>query len=147
MRALRYGVHPDLHVLLNLLFQMERHLIGKFPVEFLFPKQRTQSIEEFHSDLPRRVKNRFDFKSRNSYCSGMKVIVSRVGRVTIPKPLRIRLGIRAGEILEVKEERGRLVMSKQARSLDAIDKLFGILELGRSTDEIMEELRGPERPK
>jgi hypothetical protein len=38
-------------------------------------------------------------------------------------------------------------MSKQARSLDAIDKLFGILKLGRSTDEIMEELRGPERPK
>jgi hypothetical protein len=57
------------------------------------------------------------------------------------------MGIRVGQILEVKEERGRLVMSKQARSLDAIDKLFGILELGRSTDEIMEELRGPERPK
>ena len=77
----------------------------------------------------------------------MKAIVSKNGRVTIPKPLRTRMGIRVGQILEVKEERGRLVMSKQARSLDAIDKLFGILKLGRSTDEIMEELRGPERPK
>jgi len=38
-------------------------------------------------------------------------------------------------------------MSKQARPHDAIDKLYGILELGRSTDEIMEELRGSEKPR
>ena len=74
----------------------------------------------------------------------MKAIVSKNGRVTIPKPLRIRLGIRAGEVLEVKEERGRLIISKQARSSDPIDKLYGILKPGRSTDEIMEELRGSE---
>ena len=77
----------------------------------------------------------------------MKAIVSKNGRVTIPKPLRTRLGIRAGEVLEVKEEHGRLVISKVGTPLDAFDKLFGILELGRSTDEMMEELRGPERPR
>src|ERR1035437_6117249 len=104
-------------------------------------------MEEFHSDLPQQTENVFDFESGNSYRSDMKAIVSKNGRVTIPKPLRIRLGIRAGEVLEVKEERGRLIISKQARSRDAIDKLFGILKLGRSTDEIMEELRGSERPK
>jgi len=77
----------------------------------------------------------------------MKTTISEKGQVTIPKPLRIRLGIRAGQVLEVKEERGRLVMSKQTRPDDAIDKLYGILKLGRSTDEIMEELRGGETPR
>ena len=36
----------------------------------------------------------------------MKMTVSGEGRVTIPKPLRDRLGIRPGQILEVREETG-----------------------------------------
>ncbi len=72
----------------------------------------------------------------------MKVIVSENGRVTIPKPLRVRLGIRRGRILDVREERGRLVMTKEKATGDPIDKLFGILKLGRRTDDIMKELRG-----
>lgn len=72
----------------------------------------------------------------------MKATVSEKGRVTIPKPLRVRLGIRSGQVLEVVEEQGRLVMSKKAKPQDAIDELYGILKLGRSTDEIMQELRG-----
>ena len=71
----------------------------------------------------------------------MKTTVSEKGQITIPKPLRVRLGIRAGQVLEVKEERGRLVMAKRAPR-DPFDKYFGILKLGRSTDEIMKELRG-----
>jgi AbrB family looped-hinge helix DNA binding protein len=143
---MRYGVHPCREVLLDLLFQMKRQLIGKFLVDFLFPKQRAQTMEEFHSGLPRRVENRFDFKSRNSYHCGMKTTVSEKGQITIPKPLRVRLGIRVGQVLEVKEERGRLVMTKRAPR-DPFDKYFGILKLGRSTDEIMDELRGLERPR
>jgi AbrB family looped-hinge helix DNA binding protein len=77
----------------------------------------------------------------------MKTVVSEKGQITIPKPLRVRLGIRVGQVLEVTEEEGRLVMSKQERSQDAIDKLYGILKLGRSTDKIMEELRGNEKPQ
>ena len=71
----------------------------------------------------------------------MKTVVSEKGQITIPKPLRIRLGIRTGQVLEVREERGRLVMTKCVPK-DAFDKFFGILKLGRSTDEIMKELRG-----
>jgi AbrB family looped-hinge helix DNA binding protein len=77
----------------------------------------------------------------------MKTTVSEKGQITIPKPLRVRLGIRSGQVLEVKEEHGRLVMTKQARPNDAIDRLYGILKLGRSTDEIMDELRGREKPR
>jgi antitoxin PrlF len=71
----------------------------------------------------------------------MKTIVSEKGQITIPKPLRVRLGIRVGQVLQVKEEHGRLVMTKRAHR-DPFDKYFGILKLGRSTDEIMKELRG-----
>lgn len=77
----------------------------------------------------------------------MKTTVSEKGQITIPKPLRVRLGIRTGQVLEVREERGRLIMTKQRRPQDAVDRLFGILKLGRPTDEIMEELRGSERPR
>jgi len=77
----------------------------------------------------------------------MKTTVSEKGQITIPKPLRVRLGIRVGQVLEVKEENGRVVMSKQIKPHDAIDKLYGILKLGRSTDEIIEELRGDEKPR
>ena len=71
----------------------------------------------------------------------MKTVVSEKGQITIPKPLRVRLGLRTGQVLEVREERGRLVMSKRLSS-DPFDKYFGILKLGRRTDEIMKGLRG-----
>ncbi len=71
----------------------------------------------------------------------MKTRVSARGRVTIPKPLRDRLGFRAGQILEVNEQGGHLVFSKTG-SGDAGDRLFGVLKVGRSTDAIIKELRG-----
>ena len=79
---------------------------------------------------------------RNSYHIGMTTVVSEKGQITIPKPLRVPLGFRKGQVLEVREERGRLVMTKHKPSRDAIDSLYGILKLGRRTDEIMKELRG-----
>lgn len=77
----------------------------------------------------------------------MKTIVSEKGQITIPKPLRVRLGIRTGQVLDVSEDRGRLVMSKPAGPHDAIDKLYGILKPGHPTDEIIAELRGPVKPR
>jgi AbrB family looped-hinge helix DNA binding protein len=71
----------------------------------------------------------------------MKTTVSEKGQITIPKPLRVRLGIRTGQVLDLREERGRLVMSKRIPR-DPFDKYFGILKLGRRTDDIMKELRG-----
>jgi antitoxin PrlF len=71
----------------------------------------------------------------------MKTTVSEKGQITIPKPLRVRLGIRTGQVLEVHEDRGRLIMTKRA-ARDPFDKYFGILKLGRRTDEIMKDLRG-----
>ena len=68
-------------------------------------------------------------------------VVSEKGQVTIPKPLRDRLGIRPGQVLGFSEERGRLVASKIGGT-DGAAKVFGILALERPTDEVMDDLRG-----
>ena len=72
----------------------------------------------------------------------MKSVVSERGQVTIPKPLRDRLGIRPGQVLDFKEEKGRLVAIK-ATEQDPVEAVYGIIKLGRSTDEIMVSIRGP----
>ncbi len=59
----------------------------------------------------------------------------------IPKPLRDRLGIRSGQVLDFEAERGRLVVVK-ADQQDPFQQVYGILTLGKSTDNIMRELRG-----
>lgn len=79
---------------------------------------------------------------KNSSYGSMKAVVFEKGQVTIPKALRDRMGIRPGQVLEFREENGRLVVTKQVPE-DAFASVIGILEIGRSTDEVLEELRGP----
>ena len=76
----------------------------------------------------------------------MKTTVSEKGQITIPKPLRERLGLRKGQVLEVHEEKGKLVMTKSTSS-DPFEKYYGVLNIGLTTDEIMTELRGEEFPR
>ncbi len=71
----------------------------------------------------------------------MKTIVSEKGQVTIPKPLRERLGIRPGQVLDFEEEKGRLVATKLTTQ-DLIEAVYGIIRLDRSTDDIIRSLRG-----
>lgn len=71
----------------------------------------------------------------------MKTTVSERGQVTIPKALRQRLGIRPGQVLDMQEERGRLVATKAATD-DPLASVTGILRPGRSTDALMTALRG-----
>lgn len=72
---------------------------------------------------------------------GMLSRVSQKGQVTVPKPLRERLDIRPGDELDFTEEDGRLVALKLTRQ-DPVDAVYGSVALGRSTDEIIRELRG-----
>ena len=71
----------------------------------------------------------------------MKTTVSEKGQVTIPKALRDRLGIRPGAVLDVREEAGRLVATKQSTD-DAVGRVYGILKVRRRTDRLMDSLRG-----
>ncbi|MGH9405498.1 MAG: AbrB/MazE/SpoVT family DNA-binding domain-containing protein [Terriglobia bacterium] len=67
--------------------------------------------------------------------------MSERGQITIPKPLRARLGLRKGQVLDVREDKGKLVMIK-VTSPDPFEKYYGSLKLGKRTDEIINELRG-----
>jgi antitoxin PrlF len=71
----------------------------------------------------------------------MKAVVSEKGQVTIPKRLRERLGIRAGETLEFDDDDGRLVAWK-ASDRDPVDELYGVLELDEGTDSFVTAARG-----
>ncbi len=72
----------------------------------------------------------------------MRTKISEKGQITVPKSLRDRLGIRPGDELDVIDDGGRLVLSR-AMPDDPVAAVYGILDSGRSTDEIIEELRGP----
>lgn len=76
----------------------------------------------------------------------MKAVVSEKGQVTIPKALRDRLGIRPGEILEFQEDEGRLV-ARKASTQNPVDAVYGILRLGRPTDELIADVRGKADPR
>ncbi len=70
-----------------------------------------------------------------------RAIVSEKGQVTIPKPLRDRMGIKPGQVLAFREERGRLVATKETVE-DPVAAVYGTLKLQRPTDDVMAELRG-----
>lgn len=72
----------------------------------------------------------------------MKSRMGERGQVVIPKPLRERLGLRGGQLMEIREERGRLIVTK-SREDDPVEAVYGILNTGLTTDEMIEEMRGP----
>ncbi len=89
----------------------------------------------------------FDLPGMNSYNSGMKAIVSEKGQVTIPKPLRDLLGLRAGQILVFEARGGLLVARKQTGRGSRVDKVFGILP-PMDVDREIDKMRGkPWNPK
>ncbi len=73
----------------------------------------------------------------------MKTRVSERGQITIPKAIRERLGIRPGQVLEVREQDGAVVASK-ASIVDPLEAVTGIIETDCGTDDLIEEIRGGE---
>jgi AbrB family looped-hinge helix DNA binding protein len=71
----------------------------------------------------------------------MKARVTERGQVTIPKPLREPLGVKAGTILEFSEERGRLIAVKSG-SVDPVSAVYGCLGMRINTDAVTARLRG-----
>jgi antitoxin PrlF len=78
--------------------------------------------------------------------------VTSKGQVTIPKRFRQRTGILPGADVEFEEKAGELVLRKASASPDPkgrdrefedyLERVGGTLDLGMSTDEYMELLRG-----
>lgn len=68
--------------------------------------------------------------------------MSTKGRVTVPVDVRRKLGLTAGSVVWF-EVRGRTaIMSKARRGQHPVDSVYGSLKLERSTDEILDEMRG-----
>jgi AbrB family looped-hinge helix DNA binding protein len=88
----------------------------------------------------------FEKMSRSSYRESMKTIISEKGQVTIPKLLRDRLGLLPGQVLDFREEKGRLVATK-AQTSDPAGALFGILRTKQRTAQTMTALRGKPDPR
>ena len=80
---------------------------------------------------------------RNDYDKSMNAIVSEKGQVTIPKPIRDDLGLKAGSILAFAEDEGRIIVTKilQENPISAW-RGRGILPAGRSVDEYLDLVRG-----
>ena len=71
----------------------------------------------------------------------MKATVAERGQVTIPKPLRDKLGILPGTKLDFRDDRGKLVAVKVGDE-DPVGRVFGCLGRGHDTDAVMRSLRG-----
>lgn len=73
----------------------------------------------------------------------MKTTVSEKGQITIPKPLRDRLGLAPGTILDFDAESGRLIGRKRLTA-DPFRKWRGSCRLpkGQSVDKYLNEVRG-----
>ena len=72
----------------------------------------------------------------------MDATVAERGQITLPKAVRDALGLTKGTLLKVELDGGRIILSKNAD--DAVSRLRGRFKLpaGRTTDDIMRELRG-----
>ena len=73
----------------------------------------------------------------------MRTIVSEKGQVTIPKPIRDKLGLRPGTVLELDAVEGRLIGVKK-ESEDPISRWRGRGKLpgGAGVDEYLRQVRG-----
>lgn len=72
----------------------------------------------------------------------MRSTVGERGQVTIPKPVRDRLGLRPGQRVEITEQGGRVILEKVVDD-DAILRVHGMLTLPDPVDQIIDEMRGP----
>lgn len=71
----------------------------------------------------------------------MKAVVAERGQITIPKPIRDRLGLTPGTLLDLREQNGKILAEKVALD-DPVAQVRGCLKLRKSTDELLDELRG-----
>ena len=71
----------------------------------------------------------------------MKARVTEGGQVTIPKPLRKRLGFKPGTVQDFSEDRGRLIAVK-TESVDPVSAVYGCLGKIVNTDAVVAQLRG-----
>ena len=65
------------------------------------------------------------------------------GRVTVPAEIRKKIGLVPGTLVEFELREDGVLLRKSIEDVHPVDRVFGILKLDRSTDELIDEMRGP----
>jgi len=70
--------------------------------------------------------------------------VTQKGQVTIPRDIRLLLGIKTGDEIVFELDKGKAVLKKKSVSIHNFKKYVGFLShlKGKKTDEVVNELRG-----
>jgi AbrB family looped-hinge helix DNA binding protein len=71
--------------------------------------------------------------------------ISSKGQITVPLAVREQLGLLPGTDVEFVVRDAEVVLRKGGAGSHPVDRIYGVLELGRPVDRILEELRGPAR--
>jgi antitoxin PrlF len=84
----------------------------------------------------------FDESSKNYYNKSMKTIVSEKGQITIPKPIRDKMGIHPGTVLEIETSEDKIIALKK-EPVDVFSKWKGKAKLpdNLSVDEYIKMVR------
>ncbi len=76
----------------------------------------------------------------------MTSTISSKGQVTVPKEVRDRLGLRTGTVVDFEITDAGVLLRKGHKGIRPVDRVRGILERVRNTDELIDEMRGPAPP-
>lgn len=72
----------------------------------------------------------------------MTSTISSKGQLTVPKRVRDRLGLRAGTTVEFELTDTGVLLRKGHKGTRPVDRVRGILPRQRSTDDLVDDMRG-----
>lgn len=77
----------------------------------------------------------------------MTSTISSKGQITVPKQVRDSLGLRAGTTVEFELTDQGVLLRKGHKGLRPVDRVRGMLERTRRTDDLLDDMRGARPPR
>lgn len=73
----------------------------------------------------------------------MKSVISSKGQITVPVEIRSKLGLKPGTVVTFEMTKKGALLRKGQHGNHPVDEVYGMLNLKRRTDDLLDELRGP----